>query len=105
MPNISSAELARRAYVSRQSMNMLLRTLDQRGLVQRATIPALGRVLPTTISPTGRELIERVSEEVDSLEHRMTAALTGAQVDALREALRSCQTQLGAASTPDQSTQ
>ena len=35
-PGITSSELARRAFVSRQSMNVLLQGLVQRGLVERS---------------------------------------------------------------------
>ena len=45
-PGVSSAELARGMFVSRQSMNLVLRGLQERGLVKRPSAAPRARSLP-----------------------------------------------------------
>ena len=52
-PGASNAELARQAFVTRQTMNTLLRGLQERGLIERATHATKGRALPTMLTPQG----------------------------------------------------
>ena len=46
-PGLSNSELARGAFVTRQSMNVLLQALERQGLVARPAQAPVGRVLPT----------------------------------------------------------
>jgi len=45
-PGLSSSELARRAFVTRQSMNVLLQSLEREGYVTRPAEAPVGKVLP-----------------------------------------------------------
>ncbi|WP_394768592.1 MarR family winged helix-turn-helix transcriptional regulator, partial [Lacisediminihabitans sp.] len=54
-PGLSSSDLARGAFVSRQSMNLVLRGLQERGLVTRPETALQGRALPTKLTAAGRE--------------------------------------------------
>jgi DNA-binding MarR family transcriptional regulator len=84
-PGMSSAELARGAFVTRQSMNVLLQALEQEGLVTRPTEPAVGKVLPAQLTPRGRRSLAKATVAVRSVELRMVAGLTEAeQLDAFR---------------------
>ena len=49
-PGMSNAQLARDANVSRQAMNMVLRGLQDRGLVRRPATAAAGRSRPTELT-------------------------------------------------------
>ena len=51
---LSNAQLARRALVSPQSMNEVLLTLEQRGLVGRRAHPDHGRILQARLTAKGR---------------------------------------------------
>ncbi|GAA4525978.1 MarR family winged helix-turn-helix transcriptional regulator [Amycolatopsis samaneae] len=78
-PGLSNSELARGAFVTRQSMNVLLQTLEREGHVTRPTEAPVGKVLPTRLTPRGRRSLEKASAAVRSVEVRMLAGLTGAE--------------------------
>ena len=84
-PGLSSSELARGAFVTRQSMNVLLRALEREGYVSRPAEAPVGKVLPTTLTPVGRRSLQEATAAVRSVEVRMLAGLTRAeQLDAFR---------------------
>ncbi|ARJ05242.1 putative transcriptional regulator, MarR family protein [Cnuibacter physcomitrellae] len=84
-PGLSNSELARGTFVTRQSMNVLLQSLERDGIVTRASEPAVGKVLPTRLTPRGRRSLEKASAAVRSVEDRM---LSGLSVAERSEALR-----------------
>lgn len=86
----SSAELARAAFVTRQTMNTLLKGLAERGLVHRVDRASSGRALPAALAPEGRELLVRASEVVHDVERILVSPLTESQIEALGEALSRC---------------
>ncbi|MGX5681020.1 MarR family winged helix-turn-helix transcriptional regulator [Schumannella luteola] len=93
-PGLSNSELARGAFVTRQSMNVLLQSLEREGQVVRATEAPVGKALPTTLTPLGRERLALASAAVRGVEDRMLAALSDSdRVTALR-VLRSMVTSL-----------
>jgi DNA-binding MarR family transcriptional regulator len=84
-PGLSNSELARGAFVTRQSMNVLLKALERDGFVTRADEPSVGRVLPTRLTPSGRRRLEAASRAVREVELRMLRELSEAdQANALR---------------------
>ncbi|MCF4121504.1 MarR family transcriptional regulator [Antribacter sp. KLBMP9083] len=91
---LSNAELARGAFVTRQSMNLVLRGLEKRGLLTRPTTAATGRARPAELTEAGRELHHQASVLVRAVEQQMLSALTAAQEDSLRSGLHECITGL-----------
>jgi DNA-binding MarR family transcriptional regulator len=84
-PGLSSSELARGAFVTRQTMNVLLQALERDGYVSRPAEAPVGKVLPTRLTPRGRRSLEKASAAVRSVEARMLADLTETeQSDAFR---------------------
>ncbi|MEO8707539.1 MAG: MarR family transcriptional regulator [Lacisediminihabitans sp.] len=75
-PGLSNSELARGAFVTRQSMNVLLQTLEREGYVTRPAEAPVGKVLPTRLTPLGRRSIQKATVAVRSVEVRMVAGLT-----------------------------
>ena len=75
-PGLSNSELARGAFVTRQSMNVLLQALERDGSVTRATQAPVGKALPTQLTPRGRRSLEKATVAVRSVEARMLQALT-----------------------------
>jgi DNA-binding MarR family transcriptional regulator len=73
-PGLSNSELARGAFVTRQSMNVLLQALEREGHVTREA--PVGKVLPTRLTPSGRRSLEKASAAVRSVEDRMLAGLS-----------------------------
>jgi len=86
---LSNAQLARRALVSPQSMNEVLLTLEQRGLVGRRAHPDHGRILQARLTAKGRALLARCDAEVHKVEARMVSSLSEDEQAALRGALLS----------------
>ena len=75
-PGLSNSELARGAFVTRQSMNVLLQTLEQDGYVERPAAARVGRVLPTQLTPRGRQELKKATAAVRSVEVRMLNGMT-----------------------------
>jgi DNA-binding MarR family transcriptional regulator len=75
-PGLSNSELARGAFVTRQTMNVLLQSLERDGYVTRPAEAAVGKVLPTRLTPRGRRSLEKASAAVRSVEARMQGGLT-----------------------------
>lgn len=88
-PGLSNSELARGAFVTRQSMNVLLQTLEQDGSVTRPAEARVGRVLPAELTPLGRERLEAASTAVRAVEDRMVSGMTPQEQESARSALRS----------------
>ncbi|OIQ83663.1 transcriptional regulator HosA [mine drainage metagenome] len=89
-PGLSNAELARGVFVTRQSMNAVLRGLEDRGLVTRPATAPHGRELPTELTRAGRELLDAASTAALSVQTTMCTGLTPARQKALLETLGLC---------------
>jgi DNA-binding MarR family transcriptional regulator len=84
-PGLSNSELARGAFVTRQSMNVLLQALERDGYVTRPAEAPVGRALPTRLTPRGQQSLARASAAVRAVELRMLSGMTTAeQSDAFR---------------------
>lgn len=88
-PGLSNSELARGTFVTRQSMNVLLQSLERDGYVTRATQASVGKALPTRLTPRGRRSLATATAAVRSVEVRMLSGLTEADQAAARSMLRS----------------
>ncbi len=84
-PGLSNSELARGAFVTRQSMNVLLQALERDGSVTRPAQAPVGKVLPARLTPRGRRNLAKASAAVRSVEDRMLAGMTRTE---RREAFR-----------------
>ncbi|MFT0846344.1 MarR family transcriptional regulator [Actinomycetaceae bacterium L2_0104] len=89
-PGASNSELARGAFVTRQTMNTLLRSLHDRGLVERATEAPTGRALPTTLTAEGKHLLAEAAKNTKIIERQMVSTLNSGQRNDLHHALTSC---------------
>src|SRR3984957_13446776 len=73
---LSNAELARGAFVTRQSMNGVLRGLQERGLVSRPVTAPSGRALPSQLTPAGRRRLQSASATVRAVEKQMLTSFS-----------------------------
>ncbi|MFI1225106.1 MULTISPECIES: MarR family winged helix-turn-helix transcriptional regulator [unclassified Streptomyces] len=94
-PGLSNSELARGAFVTRQSMNVLLQTLEREGSVTRPAEERVGKVLPARLTPRGRRSLDEASVAVRSVEVRMLAGMTEAEESGAIRILRSMIRSLG----------
>ncbi len=88
-PGLSNSELARGAFVTRQSMNVLLQALERDGYVTRPAEAPVGKVLPTRLTPSGRRSLAKATAAVRSIEVKMLAGMSGPEQAAAFSALRS----------------
>jgi DNA-binding MarR family transcriptional regulator len=86
---LSNAQLARRSLITPQAANEVLTRLEERRLLRRVTDPQHGRIRPAELTATGRRLLAKADAAVDLVERDMLAGLTGAERQALRDALGS----------------
>ncbi|MEU2717114.1 MarR family transcriptional regulator [Streptomyces sp. NPDC007205] len=75
-PDLSSAELARRAAVSRPSLSKALGELEARDLVRRRPHPSHGRVALLRLTPDGLRLAEDSQRRLDLIEAEAFAGLS-----------------------------
>ena len=84
-PGLSSAQLARRAYVSPQSMNETLLTLETTDAVRRQPDPHHRRILRARLTAKGRRLVSKCDENVAAVESAMTAGMSKQEEKNLRD--------------------
>lgn len=89
-PGLSNATLARRSFVTPQTMNQIVVRLEAAGLVERRAHPEHGRVLQTYLTGEGEELRKQCAERVDAVEGQMVSGLTGDERANLLGLLRRC---------------
>ena len=89
-PGLSNARLARRSFVTPQTMNQILARLEASGLVERRGHPEHGRVLQAFLTREGTGLLEECAWRVDLVEERMVSRLTEDERRALLRSLRAC---------------
>ena len=88
-PGLSNSELARGAFVTRQTMNVLLQSLERDGYVTRPSEAPVGKALPARLTPRGRRSLEKATQAVRSVEVRMLAGMTEDERSAAFQILRS----------------
>ncbi len=89
-PGMSNADLARRAYVTPQTMNQVLRELERRGWVSRHPHPGHGRILQAELTGDGARVLGGCHQAVGKVEERMLAGLGPAGREQLVAGLKSC---------------
>jgi DNA-binding MarR family transcriptional regulator len=100
-PGLSNSELARGAFVTRQSMNVLLQALERDGYVTRPAEAPVGKVLPTRLTPRGRQSLAAASAAVRAVEVRMLSGMTETERSAAYVSLRSMIDSLKGGGEPD----
>lgn len=89
-PGLSNADLARGAFVSRQSMNLVLRGLQNHGLLTRPEQAPHGRALPAQLTAAGREQLLAAGVVARAVEQQMLSALSAADQNRLLADLAAC---------------
>ncbi len=89
-PGISSSELARRTFVSRQSMNVLLQALEKQGMVERAPEPGPRRERAALLTSRAQTSLAQAETAVAGVLARMLTGLDPTERDALRAGLTAC---------------
>lgn len=82
-PGLSNADLARGTFVTRQSANVVLRGLEEAGLVTRPATADHGRALPVHLTPAGQGRLHAARGAVYAVEARMIRAIPARRLTAL----------------------
>jgi DNA-binding MarR family transcriptional regulator len=89
-PGLSNADLARRAFVTPQSMHAVLQELERLQLVVRRTHPQHQRILQAALTEAGRRTLRSAADAVNAVEERMLRKLSDPARSRLASGLSSC---------------
>lgn len=89
-PGITGAELARASLVSPQAMMVVLKALEEQGLVDRTQHPRHQTVLEIHLTGVGREALSAARKSAEPIEQRIAKALSKTEIETLRALLRRC---------------
>jgi DNA-binding MarR family transcriptional regulator len=73
---LSSAQLARRHFVTPQAMHQLIASMERDRLIERSSDGVNRRILRASLTEHGGEVLRSCHRVVDRLEERMLSALT-----------------------------
>lgn len=89
-PTASAAELARLCFVTRQSLQDVLKGLRSGGLVEDADGPPAGRARALHLTATGEKVLDEAHTTVIDVENRMLQGLSASAQKQLAQALLRC---------------
>ena len=87
---LSSAQLARRAFVSAQAMNLIVVALERNGWIERSADPDHNRVLCASLTRAGKAILAECNRATSHVEELLLSRLSSKQADGMREALELC---------------
>lgn len=102
-PGLTSAELARRCFVTPQAMNETVGRLERDGYIERRRHQTHRHVLEVALTPAGTSALRAADHEVVALERRLRAALSPEERRVLADLLRTVEEAAGAAGAEEQS--
>ena len=89
-PGLSNADLARRTFVTPQSMHTVLQELERLQFVVRRPHPQHQRVLQAELTEAGRRTLKSANKSVNAVEEKMLGKLSNPARSKLASALSSC---------------
>jgi DNA-binding MarR family transcriptional regulator len=89
-PGLSNAQLARRSFMTPQSANQTMHTLQDLGLVRREQDPAHARIARAELTARGRKVLAACDRAVDEVERTMLRELGRQGRGRLLSDLRAC---------------
>ena len=87
---VTGARLARRAFVSAQTMNSALRALEQEGYIERRPHPLSRRADSWSLTEAGLEELKRARQVGSTVFERMLAGFNAKETAAFEDYLRRC---------------
>jgi DNA-binding MarR family transcriptional regulator len=86
-PGVAGATLARACLVTPQAMMVVLKSMDEQGLIERTPHPRHGSVVEIRLTDIGREALGAGRRQVEPLERRLLDAFSNGELVALRSLL------------------
>lgn len=93
-PGISSAELARRSFVTPQTMIRIVENLEELALIKREPHPVHGKILTIRLTASGARRVADCHAAVLAVEKRMLSGMNTNERAALRRLLETCASSL-----------
>jgi DNA-binding MarR family transcriptional regulator len=86
-PGLAAASLARACLVTPQAIMVVLKAMDEQGLIVRSPHPRHANVLELRLTDVGREALRNGRELVAPVEQRLNEAIPGEDAQVLTELL------------------
>ena len=87
-PGLSNAELAQRCFVTPQTMNLIVKNLEERGLVVRSESPSHGKILPLALSSEGPRVLQQAQTSLVGVDRSLFGTLSTAELKTFVSTLR-----------------
>ena len=87
-PGLSSADLARKSFVTPQTMNLIVQKLEERQLVRRYESKTHGKIISTEITAEGAELLALAHQRVREVQAQIFGSLSAEEVATLSSLLK-----------------
>lgn len=88
--SLSNAQLAERSFMSPQSANEIVKTMEAKGWVVREPDPAHGRIVNLSLTASAQKLLVRCDDSVKKLEAEMLEGIDAENVALLQTLLVTC---------------
>jgi DNA-binding MarR family transcriptional regulator len=92
---LSTSQLARRAFMTPQSMSEVIHALERKGLIKRNPHPNHRRTLPATLTAKGRRVLTACDEVVSEFEDAMLDGFSEADRATFRDMIKAAARNLG----------
>ncbi len=92
---LSTSQLARRAFMTPQSMSEVIHALERKGLIERNPHPNHRRTLPAALTARGRRVLAACDETVSDFEDAMLDGFSEADRATFRDMLKAAVRNLG----------
>lgn len=89
-PGISNADLAKAAFVTAQTMQGIIATLEKRGFLERTPDPHHGRRLMTQLTEEGRRAMNVADATIEKIEAMMRGSISASEIEHATETLLAC---------------
>lgn len=91
---LSNAELARRCFVTPQTMHQIIGGLESRSLIGRSPHLQHGKIVQVVVTEAGRQLLDKAHRVVGEVQKKMTHDLSAAEEEQATGILLRCCTAL-----------
>jgi DNA-binding MarR family transcriptional regulator len=89
-PDISNADLAKATFVTPQTMQGIIATLEKRGLLERSPDPQHGRRLMTQLTTSGEKAMRAADATIKRVEAIMVNSITVQDIEHATNTLFAC---------------
>jgi DNA-binding MarR family transcriptional regulator len=89
-PGLSGAELARRCFITPQSVNGLIGALERDHLIERSASASHGRIIEISLTASGKSRLKEAHRAVAAIEQRMLRRLGKQEREQLAGTIRHC---------------